>query len=478
MRLIMICLIFCIVEFGCAPEQECCQEEDGGQLDIKPDKEKDLGERVCMPGTERCRDGIHYRCSEDGSSWIEEPCPGSTTCTASEPRCHCPDDNPLIVRGRVKFPNGLDPVSKALVYVYKDFTIPPRPGRCVECVDPNVEYVAYTFTEPDGSFELKDLPFGSYPLIIEKGLFRRVVDLNITDCGIYELPEEDTRLPKDYSEGDIPKIAVITGYWDHMEEVLAKIGLAEVDSSGHIVWGTQKFDLYNGESSERGSVFSGNAEDLLRDYGRLITYDIVFINCGNYIEDELYFWGTGGILEDPQIQENIRNYVKEGGRLYVTDLSYDFEEHALPKWIDFEGSIDGFVDTPEDFDAAQVGVEGITVQGIILDQDLSHWLNVIGVLQPDNTVPIRGFLEGWAVMKAVDTDDTGKVWVQGEVDYYYGSGELRPLTATFEYGCGRVLYTSYHTVPEETSPELTPQERILEYLILEIGVCLEEINVY
>ena len=38
--------------------------------------------------------------------------------------------------------------------------------------------------------------------------------------------------------------------------------------------------------------------------------------------------------------------------------------------------------------------------------------------------------------------------------------------------CGRAIYSSYHTLPTTTSPDptqLVPQERILEYLMLEAG---------
>ena len=47
----------------------------------------------------------------------------------------------------------------------------------------------------------------------------------------------------------------------------------------------------------------------------------------------------------------------------------------------------------------------------------------------------------------------------------------RPLTVTYEPGgCGRVLYSTYHTT-DSTHNGLAPQERVLLYLIMEIGVC-------
>jgi hypothetical protein len=43
--------------------------------------------------------------------------------------------------------------------------------------------------------------------------------------------------------------------------------------------------------------------------------------------------------------------------------------------------------------------------------------------------------------------------------------------------CGRVIYTSYHTLPTTmTGSTLQPQERILEYLMFEATACLGKIG--
>jgi len=47
----------------------------------------------------------------------------------------------------------------------------------------------------------------------------------------------------------------------------------------------------------------------------------------------------------------------------------------------------------------------------------------------------------------------------------------RPMTVTYEpVGCGRVLFSTYHTT-DSVHVGLVPQERVLLYLIMEIGVC-------
>lgn len=48
---------------------------------------------------------------------------------------------------------------------------------------------------------------------------------------------------------------------------------------------------------------------------------------------------------------------------------------------------------------------------------------------------------------------------------------IHPFTTTFEpTGCGRILYSAQET-SNYAHTGLTPQERVLLYLIMELGVC-------
>ena len=77
-------------------------------------------------------------------------------------------------------------------------------------------------------------------------------------------------------------------------------------------------------------------------------------------------------------------------------------------------------------------------------------------------------------MQAVDMDGnpttvTPKIWI--DADKATGP---HPATVTFEYECGRALFSTYHT---ESSlwgnGPLMPQELALLYVILEVGVCVD-----
>jgi hypothetical protein len=131
------------------------------------------------------------------------------------------------------------------------------------------------------------------------------------------------------------------------------------------------------------------------------------------------------------------------------------------------------------------GSGDIEVDATVLDQDMAEWLNAVEavtgeeIISPTNTVHITHFLVSWVQQHIVPAMDNVTVWLEGNAD-----GQ-RPLTTTFDYAmCGRVLYSSYHTEGRDilggtTFPAycdtgtLSPQERVLEYLIFHIADCID-----
>ena len=102
-------------------------------------------------------------------------------------------------------------------------------------------------------------------------------------------------------------------------------------------------------------------------------------------------------------------------------------------------------------------------------------------------LPLTGFISPWA---AIDTAmPPTKVWVRGSVDWFTAQQGVtmpagdRPLTLSAEYrgaagnGCGRVVFTSYEVnsrgLTNPMTDPLTPQERVLEWLLFELGGCID-----
>jgi hypothetical protein len=60
-----------------------------------------------------------------------------------------------------------------------------------------------------------------------------------------------------------------------------------------------------------------------------------------------------------------------------------------------------------------------------------------------------------------------KAWISADIS----SHGIRPATVSFPYGCGRALFSTYHT-EAGVGASLLPQERALLYIILETAVCV------
>lgn len=128
-------------------------------------------------------------------------------------------------------------------------------------------------------------------------------------------------------------------------------------------------------------------------------------------------------------------------------------------------------------DVGLTPLNGNSYTGTITDANITAWLKLpqIGVNSAPN-VSIIGWLPPWTVQKSVPATTSNVV--HGPVDWEYPKGSGRktndyPLTTQFIVAtCGRVIFSSYHTTGNSAS--LEPQERILEYLMLDIASCVPD----
>lgn len=406
-----------------------------------------------------------------------------------------PETTTTTVTGTVQAPDNSTPLAGATVYVGEDAQIGNNKilGKWLSknnsssdnCKEPSVDFSAYTCTEADGSFEFEveiDISETDIELKIFKGsfYFKETVsvdpDEGIADAGETSVPE------------DVIDMAVVTGSYDRMQDILAKIGFGEVvtdensSNYGKLELGTEEFDLYDGDGSldseypDMQTLFEDNNESGEPDINN---YDIVFINCGA-TEDHIAAKGsdqyhhsdfvknTTAKLSTAEIS-TIENYVENGGKIYATDWAYDYTEQAFPSYIDFLGDDNTPADDTEEQNAAQEGNSGITVDAEILDGQLQDWLAKTeckdgDCLNSDDTIHIEDFLGGWAVIEDLHNESMAKTWIEGPVEWSGGSG-VQPLTVTYSVNEGQVIYSSYHTIESEFNPKFRPQERLLQYLV-------------
>jgi hypothetical protein len=343
----------------------------------------------------------------------------------------------VTVEGTVHAPNGMLPLSNALVYVTSQAPSPiPEGAYCDECV--TLPEGTFAISAPDGKFSLAtDLPKGKAWLVVQKGQFRRVRPITIAKEGPLSLPNDATTMPgrADPSNGDdVPKMVVLKDDtdFDRIDDSLTKLGITDY------------------EVRQDRSLLANKAE--------LMKYHIVFIPCGES-EDSM--------ATSPAAKQNLEEFVQAGGKLYVTDWSYEFVRQPFPgfvSWQDETAAI-GSAASGDEWDAPAQAV----------DQGLADWLAATG----DASFSVVGNwtkITGLATRPGKDpkgtlVDVTPKVWVTADS----GGSVATPTTVSFQDQCGRVLFSSYHTesgLGGGGSSTLLAQEKALLYVLLEVGVCV------
>lgn len=382
----------------------------------------------------------------------------------------------ISVNGRLVAPDGTTPMVNATVYLPESAVARAASVRAVgiDCETPPAAYQAATCTNGDGSFNLL-VPEGLLSeLVAIKGAFSANIVFDSRDASS-EVPMDVgvVEVETDTEGENATRMAVVTGSYDNIQNVLAKTGFGEIDELGHLVPGTQKFDLYDGGgyAGEEAPGFSQLFADRGDGLPRLHDYAIVFINCGanEYIAD------NGADPTDLAVTAALRAYVEAGGRLYMTDLAYDYLEQTFPAYIDFDGSDETAAATAENPNDAETGAGGTTVPSAsVLDSSLLAFLgnvtceNGAACLNTDNSLLIEGLLSSWAVMDGAHDTPPAPVnfYVSGAVSTANESESVKPLTASFSVGEGKVFYSSYHT-EDRDSIYFLPQERVLQFLVFE-----------
>lgn len=364
------------------------------------------------------------------------------------------DPGPAVatLKGRVFAPEGTIPISGALVYITKG--MPPEipdGAYCDKCVELDSK-TPHTFTAPNGQFELGVQQTGEFHLVVQKGQFRRVRTIQIVE-GAQEVDKEKTTFPaKTFKPFDnIPKMAIVTGQWDAIDVTLAKLGLGEVTKD---FFGQEQVDKTKPHGFDYIEGFA--ATEFMRNPAELSKYHIVFKPCS---ESEGTTCKTYSPADESPVQDALREYVRKGGKLYATDYSYEYVRRTWPGFISWQG------ETSETGSACNGG--GSNGPAEVPDPGMGSWLEAMG----HKDWEIHDAWTGLAkVSPTQGTDPDGKpatitptVWVKSKA-----SG--RPATVSFENGCGRVMYSTYHT--EAGKSETIPQQMALLYVLLEVGVCV------
>jgi hypothetical protein len=379
--------------------------------------------------------------------------------------------NDITLTGRVLAPNGEIPIAGALVSLTSNppAGIPDGP-YCEECQAPSPNDFA-AVTDADGTFELiassNELPGDQLYLVVQKAQFLRIEPIAV-ELGMQAIDEDLTQLPgvHDPAAGRwIPRIAVYDTWPDEVFNVLAKFGLGQVNAGGTLVPGTQPFTLVPNDNGA-----------LLDDLTAMSQYHIIFLPCAS-----TSFW-SGAPNVSAQRIDNIRDYVAAGGKLYATDHANEYIKQPFAEYLDL-------------YNPAMPDIQpAYTVQGTVEDPGLLAWLDA---LPPDlqdigggnptlNNLPSIELRFNYSGIEAVHDifvpNAAGQLvnvgpytWVSGPCTSCVANPVVaRPMAITGQYGCGRMMYSTFEN-SSEAHQGLNPQELVLLYMILEIGTCQDDL---
>ena len=389
--------------------------------------------------------------NDSGVSETGGPCKGLQCQVVS-----CPNNGSTTITGTVVTPalTNPDPVYNAIVYVPNAPVAPLSTGAtCEQCGAPvSGEPIAIAQTSFDGKFTLKNVPVGqNIPLVVQIGKWRRqVVIPNINSCVDNPVASTVTRLPRNKAEGDMPQMAIVSSTFDRTECILKKMGVDDAEFTAET--GTGRIHLYTGNGASV-SPPGGPGANLWSSLQQLKKYDVVALPCSSY--------PAGQTANSP-----LFDYANQGGRLYVTDLSYPVIQAGpapwptTANWVGGTGANPAFIDT-----------------SFPKGDALANWLQTIGATTTKGSLNLVGKYDRFS--GSVKPAQRWVYYNQTDEQLY---GFNTPFNQPPANQCGRVFYASFHVAsgsgtsfPSECgNAPLTAQEKVLEFMLLDLASCVTD----
>lgn len=430
---------------------------------------------TCGPADDGCGGILACgTCTSPQSCGGNPATPGQCGCTGpcSElPTCGVGATTTLT--GKVLDPAGINGLYHVLVYVPNapnDPRLQPFPAgvTCDVCgATAAGQPLVTTFTAPDGTFTLSGVPIGTaIPLVIQLGRWRRQFTIPIAaPCAPNAVTAGSLTMPSTHLQGDLPRIAILSGALDPVECVLLKMGIAQSEFTDP--GGGGYINLFKATSAAGEVIDSATPAQaaLFATTGGpggtaplIDNYDMTILECEGQ-----------QTTETTSDQAAIGAYTAAGGRVFASDFAYSWlwENPAFAGVADWNGdhSGGGYTATAM-IDQPPTNPDGVQFQ---------QWLEAAGVPGASaNAITIYpAFPNTTAVLAPTEQ------WLHSAtapVQFTFDT----PVGATSQ--CGRVTFSDWHAqqlyAAGATFPgicpagALTPQQAILEFMLFDLGTCL------
>ncbi len=428
----------------------------------------------CTPGSDDCGPG--QRCTDDGTCVAEPQCIGLQ---CKQVDCAAKGMPPTTVTGTVFAPNGTLQLYGVTVYVPNGPVFPMQQGpvcdRCGSVLSGSPLVLATTDTT--GHFVIENAPaMPELPLVIQVGRWRRQITVpNVPACQATAVDAGLSRLPRDRTEGDLPKTALTTGGADALECMLRKIGIADSEITSST--GDGRIHLYAGTlgsnafDAAHGGATLADASTLWSDENVLDDYDVVFLSCEG---------GQHPETKSPQARDAMKAYADRGGRVFASHWHNVWVDSGPLPWPNTVTRVN-----MEDLNAITADVDQTTPKGV----DRAAWLAHVGASITPGKIDITAAQHSLAGV----TPGMAERWIYldntvNQLPSVQYASFTTPLESEPEDRCGRVVFSDIHVSSGDRSDPslpfpsggcttdvttLTPQEKVLAFMMFDIGACIE-----
>lgn len=384
----------------------------------------------------------------------------------------CDGELTTTVSGVVYAPEGTIPLYNAVVYVPNAPLEPLKDGAsCDQCGSTlSGKPIVTALTDTKGQFVLKNVPVGNdIPLVIQIGKFRRQITIpSVAAC--QDNPVADpalTRLPRNSSEGDLPRIALTTGGADPLECLLRKIGIDDKEFS--ITGENGKVHLFRGSggggkfnsSLDNGATFP-YVTDFWDKKDNLMAYDILLLAC----EGDQY------ATEKPaEALQAMYDYTASGGRVFASHF-HNYWLEAGPDPFPETGTFNNQPDLPNPITALvdTSFPKGAALADWLVNVDASQKLGEIEIKEAQHTVDAANPMISQQWIYQPDYNS---------VQYFTFN---TPIGAEADKQCGRLVFSDIHVSSGDqvgqdfpdgcTTKEMSPQEKALLFMLFDLSSCI------
>jgi hypothetical protein len=472
--------------------------------------------RVCA-ATEICTGGINgpTQCVAGGSAACDT-CSAIPDCSSAPEKTRLTGRVVSAGRSDADTPNQVG-VPNATVYILRNNIVADLPAissgipsggtSCDRCEDQDLGPVLTgAVTDASGNYVLEgEIPVGvDFLLVVKVGKFRRAITHRLPAAAACQttalpsvLPDNPTRLPRSMSDGlavNIPHIAVSTGQIDAMECVLEKMGIEQGEFGN---FGSEaRVHLYRGGATANapaGARIDANTSYDAELYGaldRLQTYDMVVADCEGQAWD-----GSNEFTQRDTSGASVREYLNRGGRLFASHLSFS--------WL-YENGVQAYA--PATPIATGLGSAATWDIDFLADGNLdTSGTGVVSLGRPNASPRIQSFAD-WMLAEQVTaapnydfalTDPRSLATGLGAASEEFvfrrgGNDRTQQFSFSTPYGapaaasCGRVAYSGFHVAatggsstpfidavfPDHCVGDLTRQEKVLLYMLFDLGACV------